>query len=87
MRNLSEFYEIVIIPEREYPESPTRYTVKGHGTYARHSVLAGQTKIVFLDSFDSHQEAIEAYPGATDSHKFLEPVNTFDHLDDTEGSY
>jgi hypothetical protein len=82
MRNLSEFYEIVIIPERG-----GKFTVKGHGTYARHSVLAGQTKIVFLDSFDSYDEAKAAYPQASDSHALLEPVNTFDHLDDTEGSY
>jgi hypothetical protein len=81
MRDLKEFHEIVILNQGG------KFVVKGHGTYARHSVLAGQTKIVFLDSFDTYDEAKAAFPQAFDSHKFLEPVNTFDHLDDTEGSY
>lgn len=34
-------------------------TLYGHGTYPRSSVLAGQHKRVFLDSFDSPEEAIE----------------------------
>jgi hypothetical protein len=82
MRDSTRFHEIVIIPERH-----GNYTVKGHGTYEKHSVLAGQTKIVFLDSFDSYEEAKAVYPEAVNSHNLLEPVNTFDHLSDEEGSY
>ena len=82
MRNLKEFHEIVIIPEHG-----GKFTVKGHGTYEKYSVLAGQTKIVFLDSFNSYDEAKAAYPDAANSHALLEPVNTFDHLSDEEGSY
>lgn len=58
------------------------WTVKGYGRYGRSSVLAGQVKIVFLDHFDTLKEAQDAYPSATLSNEYLEPVNTFDHLPD-----
>jgi len=38
--------------------------VYGYGTYPRSSVLAGQTRRVFLDSFNSFEEAKAAYPKA-----------------------
>jgi len=63
------------------------FVVKGYDTHPRHSVLAGQTRINYLDSFDTYEEAAEAYPEATDSNAYVEPVNTFGHLDDTEGSW
>lgn len=58
------------------------FDVKGYGTYGPSSVLAGQVKIVFLDHYDTVKEALEAYPTATMSNAWLEPVNTFDHLPD-----
>lgn len=63
------------------------WLVKGYDTYPAHSVLAGQTRIVFLDRFDTLERAQQEYPQATVSNKYLEPVNTFDHLDDREGSW
>jgi len=39
-------------------------TVYGYGTYPRYSVLAGQTRKVFLDQFDSVEQAKAAYPKA-----------------------
>jgi len=66
-----------------------RYVVKGYGTYEKYSVLAGQTKITFLDSFATEAAAREAYPdlandGTEYSNRYLDPVNTFDHLPDDE---
>jgi hypothetical protein len=40
------------------------YGVYEYGVYERSSVLAGQTKRVFLDSFPTLAEAQAAYPGA-----------------------
>jgi hypothetical protein len=53
--------------------------------YPESSVLAGQTMIKFIDSFDTIELAQAAYPEATVSHKLLLPQNTVDHLpDDTD---
>ena len=43
-----------------------RYTVYEHGTYPRSSVLAGQHQRVWLDDFDTLEEAKAAYPDAED---------------------
>ena len=74
-----------ILPGR--PGTSQAFVVKGYDRYPRHSVLAGQTRITFLDSFPTLEAAQEAHPTAKTSHAMLEPVNTFDHLDDTEGSW
>jgi hypothetical protein len=39
-----------------------RFTVKGYGQHPKHSVCFGQTRIVFLDSFDTEAAARKAYP-------------------------
>jgi len=77
-RDISKFDYLHILVEGE-----ERFTVKGYGTYESNSVLAGQTMISFVDSFNSLQEAEEAYPTATLSNQYLEPINTYDHLPDT----
>ena len=64
------------------PESNGKFTVKGYGTYAAHSVLAGQVKIMFIGRYDTEATALAEHPTATMSHAMLEPVNTFDHLGD-----
>jgi len=74
------------------PGDPHRYVVKGYGTWEKYSVLAGQVKITFLDSFATEAQARETYPdlkkdGTEYGNKYLDPVNTFDHLSDEEGSY
>lgn len=38
------------------------FSVYGHGTYDANSVLAGQHRRVFLDSFKTREEAIAAWP-------------------------
>lgn len=53
----------------EYPSHGATYTrneygVYGYGRYPRHSVLAGQTRRTFLDSFKTLEEAQAAYPQA-----------------------
>ena len=40
------------------------WTVYGHGVYPDHSVLAGQPQRVFLDRFDTLDEAREEWPFA-----------------------
>lgn len=58
------------------------FVVKGYDTYPRNSVLAGQTRINFVDSFDELEDAQKAYPEATLSNQYIEPQNTFNHLPD-----
>ena len=62
----------------------TGYDVMGVGVYPASSVLAGQDKIVFLDSFESLEECEAKYPTSTDTFhgEFTAPRNTFDHLPD-----
>ena len=50
-----DYYEL-------HTDSRLGYVVKGYGSYPRSSVNHGMTRIVFLDSFDTEAEAIEAYP-------------------------
>ena len=40
------------------------YTVYRHGEYPKYSVLAGQPKRTFVDSFETLAEAVEKYPDA-----------------------
>ena len=43
------------------------FIVKGYGSYPQSSVLAGQVRVVFLDSFATEAQAREAFPDlATD---------------------
>lgn len=53
----------------EYPAvfntfTKNEYGVFEYGRYPSYSVLAGQEKRVFLDSFDTLEEAKEAFPEA-----------------------
>jgi len=41
-----------------------RWTVYGRGVYERGSVLEGQSRRVWLDDFDTLEEAVIAYPDA-----------------------
>jgi len=41
-----------------------RWAVYEHGTYERGSVLEGQSRRVWLDDFETLQEAVIAYPDA-----------------------
>ena len=51
------------------------------GTYPDSSVLAGQTKTQFVDSFNTLEEAQEKYPEAEVGYR--DAHNYFDHLPDT----
>jgi hypothetical protein len=71
--------ELVIVHNSQYQN----FDVKDiGGVYPRHSVLAGQPMIVFIDSFETLDAAQAAYPQATVSNDLLMPQNTFDHLPD-----
>jgi hypothetical protein len=70
-----------MLPERG------KVVVKGYDTYPRHSVLAGQVRISFLGSYLTETDAKASHPDATWGHAMTEPVNTFGHLDDSEGSW
>lgn len=54
--------------------------VYGWGKYPRYSVLAGQDRKVFLDSFETVPEALSFYPKAKPSSVWIERPNTFNHL-------
>ena len=62
-----------------YHNDDDTYTVYEHGTYARSSVLAGQHKRTWLDSFDSLEAAQAAYPHARISFDTYTPAS-LDHL-------
>ena len=62
------------------------FTVKGVTTYEKGSVLSGQSKIVFVDNFDTLEEAYKEYPDAELTHPLFTPINTFDHLKN-DGDY
>jgi len=57
---------------------PEEYNVYEISTYERSSVLAGQTRKQFLDSFKSYDDAAEAYPEAEPG--YCNPNNTVAHL-------
>jgi len=61
-------------------EASDRFVVKGYGSYPKHSVNFGMTRICFLDSFTTEAEALEKYPMLLDngkdsmySNKFMDP--------------
>lgn len=55
--------------------------VLGWGTYSSSSVLAGQPRKVFLDSFDTEEAARAAYPQAEHfSNVWSEPQVSLSHL-------
>lgn len=56
------------------------WSVHGWGVYPDSSVLAGQPMKVFIDSFDTREQALECYPMATDSSKWTEPTVSLNHL-------
>ena len=60
---------------------PGKVVVKGFGTYERSSVLAGQTRIVFIDTM-TEEEARERYPGIMWGSKFTDPQISLNHLPD-----
>lgn len=51
-------------PSRGATYNRPQYGVYEYGVYPRSSVLAGQTRRVFLDSFDTLEEAQREYPNA-----------------------
>lgn len=69
--------ELIIVPEHG------SFTVKDTGDrYPSDSVLAGQTMVKFVDSFDTLEEAQQAYPDAQLTHALLQPQNSVNHLPD-----
>lgn len=68
-----------------YTIRPSKYggfDVHGFGTYPRSSVLAGQTRKVFLDAFETEEEALRKYPEATPGGDFTDPQVSLTHLPD-----
>jgi hypothetical protein len=57
---------------------PEEFNVYEISTYGRSSVLAGQTRKVFLDSFRAYDDAAQAYPEAEPG--YCHPNNTVAHL-------
>jgi hypothetical protein len=74
------------MPERTIEKSKydSGYSVYQWGVYPPSSVLAGQAKKQYIDSFDTLEEAQAAYPDAVFG--FRSPHNHFDHLPDEDGN-
>jgi hypothetical protein len=70
-------YHTINIGE-EYGE--TYYAVFAWGRYERSSVLAGQARKVFVESYDTLEEAQQAYPDAGISSQWTEPQVSLNHL-------
>jgi len=60
-----------------------KYTVYEHSTYSRSSVLAGQRRRVWMDEFDTLEEAQAAYPKAQVSGATYQPP-VLHHLPDDD---
>jgi hypothetical protein len=58
----------------------TGVNVYGWSTYPASSVLAGQPRKVWIEHYDTEEEARAAYPDAAGSHRLLEPRVSLDHL-------
>jgi len=54
----------------------------GLGTYGRSSVLAGQDRKVFIDSYASEEDIPEKYKDLPRHGRYTEPQNHFNHLPD-----
>jgi hypothetical protein len=60
------------------------FDVHGWGTYARSSVLAGQPRKAWIESYETLEAAQAAYPGASMSSKWIEPQVSLSHLPDPD---
>ena len=74
----------------EYPSAGATYNrpeygVYEYGVYGRSSVLAGQTRRIFLDSFPTLEEARAAFPDAQITGSCYQPPYV-NHLPD-DGDY
>mgnify|MGYP006919384727 CR=1 FL=1 len=70
-----------------YKHDANTFTVYEIGEYDENSVLAGQQSRTFLDSFDSFEDAKEAFPDAEliDGSTYQEP--SLHHLPDGPDDY
>jgi hypothetical protein len=76
-----DYYHILV--DESLP-SRMQYSVKGYDTWPEGYCLEGQVRITYLGGFASEDAAKAEYPEAEMSHEYIEPVNTFDHLPDTQ---
>jgi hypothetical protein len=60
----------------EYPH----FILYGWSTYELQSVLAGQPKKVFIDSFESLDDLLKVSPEANGGSKFTDPIVSLNHL-------
>lgn len=76
MRDISDFEYLT------YEWRRGKIVVHGWDMWPNSSVLAGQERKSFIDSFETEEDAQIAYPSAGASHEMMQPQNTFDHLPD-----
>ena len=62
------------------------YNIYGWGVYERGSILAGQQRKSFMNSYHTVDDALKDYPDANVSEGIVPTHNTFDHLPDYEMS-
>lgn len=63
-------------------EKETGFVVYGWDKFPKRSVLAGQSRKNFLESYDTLEEAQSEHPNAKLSHPFMEPQISLNHLRD-----
>jgi hypothetical protein len=56
------------------PSGTGEFDIYEHGRYGRGSVLSGQARRSFLDSFNTLEEAKKAYPKATVNEHSTRPI-------------
>jgi len=83
---LGKEMKVVDISEKKYMwmeivQKKDRAVVYGYDYYPPSSVLAGQYRRNFIESFNGCIEAEEAYPEAGLGHELLQPENSFNHLE------
>lgn len=64
-----------------------KVSVHGWRPYPSSSVLSGQMAKCYIDTFDTLEEAQEAYPEAGPSHVLLQPQVSLGHLPDSGDLY
>ena len=74
-----KYYTINVL-SNYYASHGMKYAVYGWGEYPDYSVMAGQPRKCFIESYETIEAARKEYPEAKMSSKWTEPEVTFDHL-------
>ena len=74
-----DYYTINVLDDH-YASYGMKYGVYGWGKYGKGSVLAGQPRKCYIESYETIEAAQKKYPGAKMSSKWTEPQVNVNHL-------